>query len=78
MLVGRRLELNPLVVFLALWFGGLFWGVAGIILATPSLIALKIIAENSSGGKALLEFLGPADRSPARDQKLRSIARRLS
>jgi predicted PurR-regulated permease PerM len=26
MLVGRRLELNPLLVFLGLWFGGLFWG----------------------------------------------------
>jgi predicted PurR-regulated permease PerM len=62
LLVGRRLRLNPLLVFLALWFGGLFWGIAGIILATPTLVALKVIAENSSGGKPLLEFLSPHAR----------------
>jgi predicted PurR-regulated permease PerM len=36
LLVGRRLQLNPMLVFLALWFGGLFWGIAGIVLATPT------------------------------------------
>jgi predicted PurR-regulated permease PerM len=59
LLVGRRLQLNPLLVFLALWFGGLFWGVAGIILATPSLVALKAVAENAAGGRPLLNFLSP-------------------
>jgi predicted PurR-regulated permease PerM len=59
LLVGRRLQLNPMLVFLALWFGGLFWGVAGIILATPTLVALKVIAENATGGQPVLEFLGP-------------------
>jgi predicted PurR-regulated permease PerM len=53
------LELNPMLVFLALWFGGLFWGVAGIILATPTLVALKVIAAHSSGGEAVLSFLSP-------------------
>jgi predicted PurR-regulated permease PerM len=59
LLVGRRLKLNPMLVFLALWFGGLFWGVAGIILATPTLVALKVVAENSSGGGPVLNFLSP-------------------
>jgi predicted PurR-regulated permease PerM len=59
LLVGRRLQLNPMLVFLALWFGGLFWGIAGIVLATPALVALKVIAKRSSGGKPLLDFLGP-------------------
>jgi len=59
LLVGRRLRLNPMLVFLALWFGGLFWGVAGIILATPTLAALKVVAENASGGGPLLNFLSP-------------------
>jgi predicted PurR-regulated permease PerM len=59
LLVGRRLKLNPVLVFLALWFGGLFWGVAGIILATPTLVALKVVAEHASGGRALLKFLSP-------------------
>ena len=47
LLVGRRMEVNPLLIFLGLWFGGMFWGIAGIILATPTLVALKVIAENS-------------------------------
>jgi predicted PurR-regulated permease PerM len=59
LLVGRRLELNPVIVFLALWFGGFFWGIAGIILATPTLVALKVYAENSRDGKPLLDFLSP-------------------
>jgi hypothetical protein len=46
-------------VFLALWFGGLFWGIAGIVLATPSLAALKVIAGSSAGGRALVDFLSP-------------------
>ena len=62
LLVGRRLRLNPMLVFLGLWFGGLFWGVAGIILATPTLVALKVIAENTSGGEPLVNFLSPHGR----------------
>jgi predicted PurR-regulated permease PerM len=59
LLVGRRLQLNPMLVFLALWFGGFFWGIAGIVLATPVLAALKVVATNSAGGQPLLEFLSP-------------------
>ena len=61
--VGRRLEINPLLIFLGLWLGGLFWGVAGVLLATPVLVALKVIAQHSAGGNAVLEFLGPNDES---------------
>ncbi len=64
LLVGRRLQLNPMLVFLALWFGGLFWCVAGIILATPTLVALKVVAEHASGGRPLLNFLSPHSRDP--------------
>ena len=59
LLVGRRLQLNPILVFLTLWFGGLFWGVAGIILATPLLVALKVVAKNAAGGQPVLDFLSP-------------------
>ena len=65
LLVGRRLEVNPLLIFLGLWFGGLFWGIAGVILATPTLVTLKVIAENAQGGRSMLEFLGPNDQTPA-------------
>jgi predicted PurR-regulated permease PerM len=48
-----------MLVFLGLWFGGLFWGIAGIILATPALVALKVIAKHSAAGQPLLDFLSP-------------------
>jgi predicted PurR-regulated permease PerM len=65
-LVGRRLRLNPMLVFLALWFGGFFWGIAGVVLATPTLATLKVIAENSAHGRQLLDFLSPqGDTGPS-------------
>ena len=64
LLVGRRLRLNPMLVFLALWFGGLFWGIAGVVLATPTLAALKVIAENSTRGRPLIDFLSPHSSAP--------------
>jgi predicted PurR-regulated permease PerM len=75
LLVGRRLDVNPLLIFLGLWFGGFFWGIAGVILATPILVALKVIAENAVHGKSMMQFLGPNDPSPARFDKLRKIAK---
>jgi predicted PurR-regulated permease PerM len=70
--VGRRLEINPLLIFLGLWLGGLFWGVAGVLLATPALVALKVIAEHAINGKAVLEFLGPNE---AEEKPLRKFVR---
>jgi predicted PurR-regulated permease PerM len=73
LLVGRRLRLNPMLVFLALWFGGFFWGIAGIVLATPTLAALKVVAENSIHGKQLVEFLSP-EATPASEEAAESAA----
>ena len=65
LVVGRRLELNPMIVFLALWFGGWFWGIPGIVIAVPSLVALKVIAQHSKNGEPLIQFLSPSDRPSA-------------
>lgn len=59
--VGRRLEINPILVFLAVWCGGWMWGIAGITIAVPTLVALKVAAQHSEGGRALREFLSPKD-----------------
>jgi len=68
LLIGRRLKLSPLVVFLALWFGGWFWGIAGIIMAIPALVGLKVVAEQSKSknGRILFELLSPASRKQRR------------
>ena len=59
LIIGRRLDLNPMIVFLALWFAGWFWGVAGIVMAVPALVSLKVVAAHSRRGRPLTEFLGP-------------------
>jgi predicted PurR-regulated permease PerM len=59
LVIGRRLDLNPMIVFLALWFAGWFWGVAGIVMAVPALVSLKVVAAHSLRGRPLTEFLGP-------------------
>jgi predicted PurR-regulated permease PerM len=73
MVVGRRLQVNPLLIFLALWFCGVFWGLAGIILSTPILVACKVVAEHASNGAALLKFLGPPPLSSAILTRIRKV-----
>jgi predicted PurR-regulated permease PerM len=73
--VGRRLKINPLLIFLALWFGGLFWGIAGVVLATPALLTLKVVAEHAISGKSVMEFLGPNNQSPDAGKGLGKLMR---
>lgn len=56
-LVGRRLALDPVVVFLALIALGWMWGVAGLLLAVPLLTCAKIIAERVENGNVLATLL---------------------
>jgi len=53
-LMGRGLDLSPLVVFFALVFWGWLWGVAGMVLAVPITGVLKIVCDNVPS----LRFLG--------------------
>ena len=47
--LGRRLNLSPVVVLLALWIGGWLWGVAGVVLALPMLLTAKVVRRMASG-----------------------------
>ncbi len=46
MVLGKRLQLNPLAVTISLLFWGWLWGAMGLILAVPLTGALKIICDN--------------------------------
>jgi predicted PurR-regulated permease PerM len=76
LVVGRRLQVNPLLIFLALWFCGVFWGLAGIILSTPILVVCKVVAEHADNGAALLKFMGPAPLSSTLLARIRTVASR--
>jgi predicted PurR-regulated permease PerM len=57
-LLGRRLILNPVVIFLALIFWGWMWGIAGALLAVPLLAILKIFCDHIEPLAPIGEFLG--------------------
>lgn len=73
-LVGRRLDLNPIVVFLALWVGGCMWGIPGVVFALPVLVATKVAASHSSGGEVIARFLSPSGNGPRRSWRRSSTA----
>jgi AI-2 transport protein TqsA len=45
-IMGRSLNLSPLIVILSLIFWGWLWGIPGMILAVPITAALKLACEN--------------------------------
>ncbi|MEO8017466.1 MAG: AI-2E family transporter [Pseudomonadota bacterium] len=57
--VGRRCEVNAVVLLLGVWFGYAFWGIPGVLLATPVLVALKVAAQHHPAWRVLRDFLSP-------------------
>jgi predicted PurR-regulated permease PerM len=75
MLLGHRLTLNPVAIFVGLTFFFWIWGVAGAFLAVPLLATLKIVCDHIGPLAALGEFLGERDhRVSARDRQPKAEA----
>jgi AI-2 transport protein TqsA len=53
-IVGKSLNLSPLVVLFSLIFWGWLWGIVGMFLAVPISVIIKIVFENTES----LRFLG--------------------
>jgi AI-2 transport protein TqsA len=53
-LMGKEINLSPLLVLFSLFFGAWLWGIPGLVLAVPALTALRIVFENIPS----LRFLG--------------------
>jgi predicted PurR-regulated permease PerM len=64
--LGRRLDLNPIVVLVALWAGAWLWGIAGMVIALPLLVATKVAAAQTHGGAPIVRFLSPPRVRPRR------------
>ena len=56
--VSRRLNVNALVMLLAIFVGGLLWGMAGMILFVPFVGIAKLIADHNPKWKTLSMILG--------------------
>jgi predicted PurR-regulated permease PerM len=66
LIVGRRMTLNPVVVFVGVTFWLWAWGIVGALLAVPMLAALKIFSEHIDALRPLAEFL---DEQPGENVK---------
>ena len=57
LLVGRRLALNPVTLFLGIAFWGWLWGVIGMLFAVPLMVAVKIFCSHIDGLTTISDFL---------------------
>lgn len=56
--LGKRLQLNPLVVTVSLLIWGFIWGAMGLVLAVPLMAAVKIICDHMPSLRPLGEWMG--------------------
>lgn len=56
--MGRRMTLNPVVIFASITLGGFLWGILGVFLAVPALVMLKIFCDHIVPLASIGEFLG--------------------
>lgn len=64
-ILGRRLTLNPLIIFLALMFWTWLWGIAGALLSVPLLMMFKILCDHTPPLAPIGELLGGRTHSAA-------------
>jgi len=66
LIVGRRLELNIVAVFLTVTVWGWLWGLVGALMAVPILVGIKVLCDNFDSMHAFGQFLSGR---PAADEE---------
>ena len=56
-ILGRRLTLNPLVIFISLMFWTWLWGIPGALLSIPMLMMAKILCDHFKPLAPVGEFM---------------------
>ncbi len=74
--VGRRLELSPLAVFLTVMFTGWLWGIAGAFIAVPTLVAVRSVARRSRRLRVWVTYLDRGRDEPPSIPHLLGLRRR--
>jgi predicted PurR-regulated permease PerM len=59
LVLGRRLLLSPVAIFVAIIVWGWLWGIIGALLAVPLLASFKIVCERVEPLQPIAEFLTP-------------------
>jgi AI-2 transport protein TqsA len=56
-LMGRSLDLHPVIILLSLIFWGMIWGIVGMLLATPMTAVAKILFEKLPTTRPLADLM---------------------
>jgi AI-2 transport protein TqsA len=80
-IMGRELNLSPLVVLISLAFWGWLWGFIGMVLAIPITATIKIVMEHIPATRNMARFMSdvlepPAEAPPRRHIPIFSLLRR--
>jgi predicted PurR-regulated permease PerM len=65
---GRSLNLDPVVILLALSFWGLVWGVPGMFLSTPLTVTLMVVADQFPGARWVAILLSSDGHPEGREE----------
>ena len=63
-ILGRRLELNSVAIFITLALWSWLWGIVGAIIAVPLLVCIKVFCDHFDGLTSFGEFLSGAPPKP--------------
>ena len=67
-LTSRTSRLNAVVVFIGVLAWGWLWGVWGLLLGVPIVMALKAVCERVEDLRPISEFLGYEDNKSTRER----------
>jgi len=56
-ILGRRMSMNPVAIFIAMMFFGWAWGIFGLLLAVPILAMLKLLCEHVEPLQSVSELI---------------------
>jgi predicted PurR-regulated permease PerM len=77
-LLGRRLELNAVAIFIFVALWGWAWGITGAIIAVPLLVSVKVFCDHFDGLTSFGEFLSGrlvvSDESVVKDERTARIS----
>jgi predicted PurR-regulated permease PerM len=67
MIVGNRLEMNPVAILIAVAFWGWLWGFIGALMAVPMLVMIKVISDYVEGMEPVGRFLAAREIYPTEE-----------
>jgi hypothetical protein len=69
-MVGRRLRLNAVVVFVSFALWAWLWSFMGMLLSTPMLLTMKVVSDNVPGMASFGKFLADRDDLSRSDRRI--------